>query len=139
MGATFSIRLVSVMLLAACGGGGGPAIDATRAWLQALSEFNFDQVMNLTCADKQVRSDIQQRLAPFNDISKAVTSLNGKFDFSGLKFEEKSNNGQTAMVHLSGSLALTALGQSQSLELNEEIQVVNEGGDWKVCGNPLGK
>ena len=124
-------------LLAACGAGGGPAIDGTRNWFQALATLDVEQVMKLTCSNPQVRGEVEQRLGPFVDIQDSLTALKGQFDFSGLKFEEKSNDGKTATIRLSGKMFLRALGQSEPLSLYEDITVVNEGGVWKVCTNPL--
>ena len=39
------VLLASLLLLSACSSGGGPAIDATRGWLQSLADLNFEQVM----------------------------------------------------------------------------------------------
>ncbi len=125
------------LLLAACGAGGSPAIEGTRSWFQALANLDFEQVMKLTCSNPAVRSDIELRLEPFNDIKDSLTALKGQFDFSGLKFEERSNDGRLATVRLSGKMFLKALGQVQPMSLYEDITVVNENGVWKVCGNPL--
>ena len=124
-------------LLTACGAGGGPAIDGTRNWFQALADLRVDDVLKLTCSNPRVRNEIEQKLEPFTDIKTTLQSLKGQFDFSGLKFEEKSNDGKTATIHLSGKMVLKALGQSQALDLFEDIPVVNESGVWKVCANPL--
>ncbi len=130
--------MVSVgLLLAACGAGGSPAIEGTRSWFQALANLDFEQVMKLTCSSPGVRSEIELRLEPFADIKDSLAALKGQFDFSGLKFEEKNNDGHTATVRLSGKMFLRALGQTQPMSLYEDITIVNENGVWKVCGNPL--
>jgi hypothetical protein len=57
---------------------------------------------------------------------------------SGLKFEEKAGSGDKATVVVSGKMKLEALGQSQDQEINnEELPMVKEGGQWKVCGSGL--
>ena len=129
--------VIAAWLLSACSGGGGPAIEATRAWLQALSVLNFDGVMNQTCSDAKTRDAIEQALTPYTDLQSTLKSVNGLFDYTNLKFEEKSNDGKTAIIHLSGSMILKALGQVEQLEYNEDLRVVNENNVWKVCGNPL--
>ncbi len=129
------LLLASALLLSACSSGGGPAIDATRGWLQSLAELNFKQVMDQTCANPKVRTEIEVRLDPFIDIQATLQTLKGQFDFSGLKFEEISNDGQTAQVRLSGKMVLKALGQSQALDVYEELTVVKENDKWKVCAN----
>lgn len=130
------LLLAGLLLLSACGGaGGGPAIDATRSWLQALTDLNFKQVIDLTCSNPKVRDDVQVRLDPLIDIQGTLQSLKGQFDFSGLKFEELSNDGRTAQIRLSGKMALKALGQSQALDVYEDLTVVKEDDGWKVCAN----
>jgi hypothetical protein len=125
------------LLLTACGGGGSPAIDGTRAWFKALAELRFDDVMNLTCDSTPVRNEIGAKLDPFIDLKETLAALKGQFDFSNLKFEEKTNNGRIAVIRLSGSMTLQALGQTEAMDVAEDITVVNESGTWKVCANPL--
>ncbi|MBP7687806.1 MAG: hypothetical protein KA765_07865 [Thermoflexales bacterium] len=133
------IQLIAVglLLLTACGGGGSPAIDGTRAWFQALAELRFDDVLKLTCASEPVRNEIAAKLDPFIDLKPTLDALKGQFDFSNLKFEEKSNNGRVATIRLSGSMTLVALGQTEAMDVAEDLTVINENGVWKVCANPL--
>jgi hypothetical protein len=133
------IQLIAagLILLTACSGGGSPAIDGTRAWFKALAELRFDDVMNLTCADTAVRNEIGAKLDPFIDLKPTLAALKGQFDFSNLKFEEKTNNGRVAVIRLSGSMTLQALGQTEAMDVAEDITVVNDSGTWKVCANPL--
>ena len=129
--------VAGLIVLAACSGGGSPAIEGTRAWFQALAELRFDDVMNLTCASVPVRNEIGAKLDPFIDLKETLAALKGQFDFSNLKFEEKTNNGRVAVIRLSGSMTLVALGQTEAMDVAEDITVVNENGVWKVCANPL--
>ncbi len=129
------LLLCAALLLTSCNAGGGPALDATRSWLQALADLNFKQVLNLTCSTPRVRNDVELRLDPLIDIQETLQSLKGQYDFSGLKFEELSNDGHNATVRLSGKLLLRVLGQQQALDVYEEIGVVNENEVWKVCNN----
>jgi len=129
------LLLCAVLLLTACSAGGGPAIDATRSWLQALADLNFKQVLNLTCSTPRIHNEVELRLDPLIDIQETLQSLKGQYDFSGLKFEELSNDGHTATVRLSGKLLLKVLGQTQAYEIYEDVGVVNESDVWKVCSN----
>jgi hypothetical protein len=124
-----------LLLLSACNAGGGPAIDATRNWLQALADLNFKQVMELTCSTPRIRNEVELRLDPLIDIQETLQSLKGQYDFSGLKFEEFNNDGRTAIVRLSGKLLLKVLGQEQVYEIFEDVGVVKENNVWKVCSN----
>jgi hypothetical protein len=140
MKATRRVRLtlligVCLLLFSACNPGGGPAIDATRSWLQALADLDFKQVLDRTCSTARVRNEVELRLDPLIDIQETLQSLKGQYDFSGLKFEELSNDGRTATVHLSGKLLLKVLGQEQVYEIYEDIGVVKETDGWKVCSN----
>jgi hypothetical protein len=128
---------IGLLVLSACGAGGSPAIEGTRAWFQALADLRFDDVMNLTCANTAIRNEIGAKLDPFIDLKPTLAALKGQFDFSNLKFEEKSNAGGTAVIRLSVSMVLKALGQTEAMDVAEDIAVVNEGGTWKVCANPL--
>ena len=137
---TLAVRLtlglaIVALLIAGCNAGGGPAIDATRSWLQALADLNFKQVLNLTCSVPRIRNEVELRLDPLIDIQETLQSLKGQYDFSGLKFEELRNDGRTASVRLSGKLLLKVLGQTQVYEIYEEVGVVNESDVWKVCSN----
>ena len=123
------------LLLGACSPGGGPAIEATRDWLQALANLNFKQVLERTCSTPRIRNEVEVRLDPLIDIQETLQSLKGQYDFSALKFEELSNDGRTATVRLSGKLLLKVLGQEQVYEIYEEVGVVKESDVWKVCSN----
>src|SRR5512136_1583254 len=117
---------IVALLTAGCSAGGGPAIDATRSWLQALADLNFKQVLNLTCSTQRIHDEVELRLDPLIDIQETLQSLKGQYDFSGLKFEELRNDGRTATVRVSGKLLLKALGQEQAYEIYEEVGVVEE-------------
>lgn len=127
--------ICAALLLTGCSAGGGPAIDATRNWLQAMADLNFKQVMDLTCSTVRVRNEVEIRLDPLIDIQETLQALKGQYDFSGLKFEEISNDGRTATIRLSGRLLLKVLGQEQVYEIYEDVGVVKENDAWKVCGN----
>ncbi len=125
----------AALVLSACSAGGGPAIEATRNWLQALADLNFRQVLSLTCTTPRVRNEVELRLDPLIDVQDTLQSLKGQYDFSGLKFEELNNDGRTATVRLSGKLRLTVLGQAQVYDIYEEVGVVKESDAWRVCSN----
>ncbi len=129
--------MVALALLSACSSGGTPAIDATRAWFQALVDFNFDTVLKLTCTNSRVRSQIELKLDPLFNAQDKLEQYKGHFDFSGLKFEEISSSSRAATVRLSGKMTIAAAGISEPLEVSEDITVVNENGAWKVCANPI--
>ena len=97
------ILVCAAMLLTACSSGGGPAIDATRGWLQALANLDFKQVLDRTCTTPRVRNEVELRIDPLIDLQDTLQALKGQYDFSGLKFEELTNDGHAATVRLSGA------------------------------------
>ena len=127
--------ICAAWLLTACNAGGGPAIDAARGWLQALADLNFKQVLNQTCTTPRVRNEVELRLDPLIDIQDTLQALKGQYDFSGLKFEEITNDGHAATVRLSGKLLLKVLGQEEAYQIYEDIGVLKENDAWKVCSN----
>ncbi|CAG0931048.1 hypothetical protein TFLX_01974 [Thermoflexales bacterium] len=129
------IVVVGLLALSACSAGGGPAIEATRSWLQALADLDFKQVLALTCSSPRIYNEVELRLDPLIDIQETLQALKGQYDFSGLKLEELSNNGRLATVRLSGQLLLKVLGQNQVYEIYEDVGVVKENDEWKVCTN----
>jgi hypothetical protein len=129
------LLLAALLALTACSAGGSPAIDAARNWLQALADLNFKQVLDLTCSTPRIRNEVEVKLDPLIDIQETLQSLKGQYNFSGLKFEELSNDGRTATVRLSGQLLLKVLGQEQVFDIYEEVGVVKENDVWRVCSN----
>ena len=91
--------------------------------------------MDLTCSTPRIRNEVELRLDPLIDIQETLQSLKGQYDFSGLKFEELSNDGRSATVRLSGQLLLKMLGQEQVYDIYEVVGVVKENDVWKVCSN----
>jgi hypothetical protein len=129
------LLLAALLALTACSAGGSPAIDAARNWLQALADLNFKQVLELTCSTPRIRNEVEVKLDPLIDIQETLQALKGQYNFSGLKFEELSNDGRAATVRLSGQLLLKVLGQEQVFDIYEEVGVVKENDVWRVCSN----
>jgi len=133
-----SIALIAAVVLAACGGGaaGGPA-GATRAWFEAFTQFDFNKMKDLTCESE--KSTIEEGLSFLGSADTDVSALKEliQIDVSGLSYEERNVSGNNASVHVAGKLKMSAFGQSQDQDVDEDIPVVNEGGAWKVCAASL--
>jgi len=131
-----SVVLVASVVMGACGGaGGGGAAGVAKAWFEAFSQLDLNKVKDLTC-DEQ-KASLEQAFALLGGTG-SDTDLEAlkellQIDVSGLKYEEKNVSGSTATVHISGVLKVSAFGQSQEQDINEDVPVVNEGGAWKVC------
>lgn len=135
-----AVVLIVSVLLSACGGAPAGPAGAIQGWLTAFTKFDFKAVTDMTCAAQ--KDQVNQALSFFSGSSGAdLSSLSSlfSFDFSKLTFQEKSNDGKTAVIHVGGQMITKVFGQDQSQDMDEDLQVVNEGGQWKVCGNPLGQ
>lgn len=55
-------------------------------------------------------------------------------DLSGLKFKTVSQNGDEAVVNISGVMVKGLLGAAIEQELNANVVMLKEDGQWKYCG-----
>jgi hypothetical protein len=128
--------IVLGLLLSACGGGGGGggAAAAAKSFFDAFSQLDFAKMKDLTCdAQKSALDQATQAMSSLGDAAALKELI--KIDTSGLKYEEKSVEGDKATVIVSGKMKMEAMGQTQEQEINnEELPMVKEGGAWKVCG-----
>jgi hypothetical protein len=136
------VLIVLSALLTACGGGGlgggaGQASAAAKSFFDAFAQLDFTKLKDMTCeAQKAGIDQAMQMMSGGGNLDQLKEML--KIDTSGLKFEEKSVSGDNATVVVSGKLKLEALGQAQDQDINnEELPMVREGGQWKVCSSGL--
>jgi hypothetical protein len=126
--------LIAALILAACGegAGGGPS-GAAKAWFEALTQFDMAKMTDLTCESE--KASIDSALSGLGGEGFDLEGLKDLFqiDVSGLSFQDQSVSGNNATVRVSGKLKISAFGQSQEEDVNEDIPLVNEGGTWKVC------
>jgi len=131
---TASILLIAAVILAACGGGagGGPSGTA-QAWFEAFTQFDMAKMKDLTCDSEKAAVD--EALSGLGGEGFDLGALKDLFqiDVSGLSFQDQNVSGNSATVHVSGKLKISAFGQSQDQDINEDIPMTNEGGAWKVC------
>jgi predicted small secreted protein len=131
------VVIVLSALLTACGsgaGGGSGAAAAAKSFFDSFSQLDFAKMKDLTCdAQKPAIDQATQSMSALGDASKLKDLIT--IDTSGLKFDEKSVSGDKATVVVTGTMKVTAMGQSQDQPVNnEELPMVKEGGQWKVCG-----
>ena len=123
------LLLGAVLLLpVACDGGASP-IEVMRSFFAAMEARNLDSAEDLVCERQQEK--VRQSLEPFGQ----VTQLDEAFslDFEDLLFEERNNDGQTAVIRVTGSLTLSFLGQEETQPVNEEHILIKENGRWIIC------
>ena len=129
-----AVMLILSVWLSACGtGSAGGAVGAVQNWLAAYAQYDAKGVLDLTCAAQ--KEIITQAVAEFNNTDLAALKDLFAFDFSKLTFKENSNDGKTASIHLGGQMIVKIFGQTQSQAMDQDVPVVFENSQWKVCGS----
>lgn len=97
--------------------------------MTAVEALDLDTAEGLVCEVQ--RSEVRDSLEPFGD----VDQLGEAFDirFEELSFQEKSNDGNVAVIRVTGSLIISFLGQQDVQTVDEEHLVVKEDGRWVIC------
>ena len=114
------------ILLSACGSSASssPAVGAVEGYVNAIIANDADKLSALSCADWE--SDALIEL----DSLQAVTST-----LEGFACQETGTDGDMTLVHCDGKMILSYNGENQELDLSTRTyQVVEQGGDWLVCG-----
>jgi hypothetical protein len=125
---TFFLVLVlvfTILVLAACASNTENApVQAVENYLTALVEKDADRLTTLTCGEWE--DDALLELDSFQ----AVTAR-----LEGLACEQTGTDGETALVLCNGNIVATYNNEDQQLDLSvRTYQVVQEGGEWLVCG-----
>ena len=113
-------------LLSACGSSvaSSPAVGAVEGYVNAIVANDADKLSALSCADWE--SDALIEL----DSLQAVTST-----LEGFACQETGTDGELTLVECTGKMILSYNGENQELDLSTRTyQVVEQGGDWLVCG-----
>ena len=122
----FVYIFVFAILLSACGSSASssPAVGAVEGYVNAIVANDESKLSSLSCADWE--SDALIEL----DSLQAVTST-----LEGFACQETGTDGETTLVHCDGKMILSYDGENQELDLSTRTyQVVEQGGDWLVCG-----
>lgn len=117
--------LIMTFILTACASGSddGP-VRAVENYLNALVEKDADRLSTLSCGEWE--DDALLELDSFQ----AVTTR-----LEGVACEQTGTDGATALVLCNGNIIATYDNEDQELDLSTRTyQVVEEGGDWLVCG-----
>jgi len=111
-------------LLAGCGGGTDAAGQAAEAYLKALVAQDKDQISALSCAD-WVES-AQMEVASFQAVTPRLEDL---------ACAQSGTDGETALVSCQGKIFATYGNEEAEFDLSARtLQMVEEGGDWRMCG-----
>jgi hypothetical protein len=100
-----------------------------ESFMVAIGEFDLVAAEDLVCEAQQDR--VASSLESFYGVTELTEAFD--LDFGELTVEERSNDGETFIVHVSGSVTLSFLGQEEVQEVNEDHVVVMENGRWVVC------
>ena len=115
----------AILLLSACASSSDNAsAKAVEDYLNALVAKDANRLTTLSCGEWE--EDALLELDSFQ----AVTAR-----LDGLACEQTGTDGDTALVLCSGKIIATYNEEDQELDLSvRTYQVVQEGGEWLVCG-----
>jgi hypothetical protein len=125
--AVLGLLVVLALILAACGapaGGSSPAAAAVESYLKAMVSKDAAKVSALACKAWE---------------SQALLEMDGfqavKAELSGVSCKAGTADGSATLVDCTGKINLTYNTEQQSLDLSRQTyKVVQEGGDYRVCG-----
>jgi hypothetical protein len=99
-------------------------VQAVENYLTALVEKDANRLATLACSEWE-----EQALLELDSFQAVETRL------EGLTCEQTGTDGETALVLCNGSIIATYDAEDQQLDLAvRTYQVVQEGGEWLVCG-----
>ena len=121
----FLLVVVLATLIAACSSSNSDAsAKAVEAYLNALVAKDADLLPTLVCGDWEDDALIEL------DSFQAVTAR-----LDNVACTQTGTDGETALVDCTGNIIATYNDEDQELDLSvRTYQVVQQGGDWLVCG-----
>jgi len=122
---TLFLASAFALFLSACASNNSDApVKAVEDYLSALVEKDADRLTTLSCGDWEDDALLEV------DSFQAVTTR-----LDGLACEQTGTDGDTTLVLCNGRIIATYNEEDQDLDLSvRTYQVVQEGGDWLVCG-----
>jgi hypothetical protein len=121
-----TIFLLVLLALSACNGASGSdgAPAAVEGYLQALVAKNENQMINLSCAAWEAQAKQE-----FNSFSAVELKL------ENLDCQETGQQGEYTLVTCSGSMIASYGAEDLQIDVAERnYQLIQEGGEWRVCG-----
>jgi hypothetical protein len=119
------LTMFTILMVSACASSNENApVQAVEDYLNALINKDADRLATLSCGEWE--DDALLELDSFQ----AVTTR-----LEGLACEQTGTDGDTALVLCNGNIVATYNEEDQQLDLSvRTYQVVQEGGEWLVCG-----
>lgn len=120
-----TIVMIAGLMLAACSSSNADApAKAVEDYLNTLVAKDANRLPTLVCSDWEEDALIEL------DSFQAVTAR-----LEGAACEQTGTDGNTALVLCNGKIIASYNDEDQELDLSvRTYQVVQEGGDWLVCG-----
>ena len=110
--------------LTACGDSKSEAAKAVEGFYQALVERDENRYINYTCADYEADAFLE-----YDSFQGVAVELDG------LSCDQTGEDGDMALVECAGKIVATYNNEKQDFPIEGRVhRVVNEGGDWRVCG-----
>ena len=125
---TFSLSvlvILAALALTACASNNGdPPVKAVEDYLNALVAKDADRLSTLSCGEWE--DDALLELDSFQAVNTRL---------EGVACQQTGTDGSTALVLCNGKIIATYDTEDQELDLSvRTYQVVEEGGEWLVCG-----
>lgn len=124
---TFALLVLLVftaLLFTACAAGSDASVQAVENYLNALVEKDANRLTTLTCGEWEDEALLE--LDSFQAVSARL---------EGLACQQTGTDGDTALVLCNGAIVASYNNEDQQLDLSvRTYQVVQEGGEWLVCG-----
>ena len=118
------ILLANILLTACSTSNSDASAKAVETYLNALVAKDADRLPTLVCGEWE--DDALIELDSFQ-------AVDAKLD--NAVCQQTGTDGSASLVHCTGNIVLTYNGEDQNLDLSTRTyQVVQEGGDWLVCG-----
>ena len=116
--------ILAAIILAACASSTDAPAQAVQNYLNALVDKEADKLPTLVCGDWEEDALIEL------DSFQAVTAR-----LEDIACSQTGADGDTALVLCTGNIVATYNNEDQKLDLSTRTyQVVEQGGDWLVCG-----
>jgi hypothetical protein len=112
------------LLSSACQANTNGAGQAVETYLQALVDENQERLLTTSCAEWEESAILE--LDSFKGVSASLKDVS---------CEQTASEGDTAIVHCSGSIEATYNNEQRQLPLEGRgYKVIQDQGNWLVCG-----
>jgi hypothetical protein len=118
------MSVLAAIILAACSSNSDAPARAVEGYLNTLVAKDADRLPTLVCGGWE--EDALIELDSFQAVEARLEDM---------ACRQTGSDGETALVDCTGSIIATYNDEDQELDLSvRTYQVVQEGGDWLVCG-----